>query len=227
MSEGEVLVSGGEASENGEFIFRRLPPWMPRTESDGNFKLLDVVGRGFDRLDGDIAEIDEASSIQTAKSKRSIEEIAKIIDEPPRKDESLEEYKVRAIASFQKISSEGSLGDLFSNISTLLDISVKDVEYEDVETNGEILLSIPSEALGDVALSRVDFSKTTQNQSAAGFRVNIRSRGTLTYVSTDSYLGSETYDNADLVSDFDRGHTGLDTTGDPKDAGGTYSGVLN
>jgi len=227
MSEGEVLVSGGEASENGEFIFRRLPPWMPRTESDGNFKLLDVVGRAFDRLDGDIDEIDDASSIQTAENKRSVEEIAKIIDEPPRKDETLEEYKVRAVSAFQKISSEGSLEDLFSNIAALLDLTVKDIHYEEIESNGEILLSVPSEALAGVALSTDDFLKIIQNQSAAGYRVNIRNRGTLTYISTDSYLGPETYDAADLVSESDLGHTGLDTNGDSKETGGTYSGFLN
>ena len=116
MSEGEVLVSGGEASENGEFIFRRLPPWMPRTESDGNFKLLDVVGRGFDRLDGDIAEIDEASSIQTAQSKRSIEEIAKIIDEAENMTASEIERAVEELEEVQEADiSKEEVRDVFES----------------------------------------------------------------------------------------------------------------
>jgi hypothetical protein len=222
-----TLVDGENTSNNGEFIFRRLPPWMPRTESDGNFKLLDVVGRGFDRLDEDIDEVKDASSIQTANSKRSIEEIAKIIDEPPRRDETLEKYRVRAIASFQKISSEGSFEDLFSNIATLLNLTIKDIGYEEMKSNGEVLLSVPGKAIDEVALSREDFLKIIQDQSAAGYQINILNRGTFTYTNADSYLGSGTYDAADLVSESNLGHTGLDATGDPKDAGGTYSGVLN
>jgi hypothetical protein len=227
MTEGEVLVSGGEASENGEFIFRRLPPWMPTTESDGNFKLLDVVGRGFDRLDGDIQQVDKATSVQKAENKESIREIARLIEEPPKKDETVDEYRLRVIASFQKITSEGTLDGIFGNIATLLDISPERITYEDLDTNGEILLGVPGEGIENVSLTTDEFSNTIREQSAAGFRINVKNRGSFTYLGAEYYSGSGSYDSADLESNAEYGHDGLDESGNPKGNGGTYAGVLN
>lgn len=232
MSEGEVLVSGGEASENGEFIFRRLPPWMPVEESDGNFKLLDVVGRGFDRLDGDIQEVDNATNIQTAESKRSIRELARIVDELPKQNETVDEYRLRVIASFQKITSEGTLEDILGNISTLLDLSIDRITYEDLDANGEILLGVPGNAIDSVALTQTKFAEVIKQQSAAGFRIDVKARGTFTYLSPDAYSGAYDsanggYDSTSLSSDAAKGHDGLDSNGDPKNNGGTYAGVLS
>lgn len=219
MTEGEVLVSGGEASENGEFILRRLPPWMPRTESDGNFKLLDVVGRGFDRLDGDIQQVDNATTVQDAENKQTIRELARLVEELPKEGESVEEYRLRVIASFQKVTSEGTLEDIFGNIATLLDISLEEISYQDLDVNGEILLGVPGNAIDSVALTKVQFAEVLKEQSAAGYRIDVTARGTFTYISPSQY----TNDNHDAT----KGYDGLDANGDPKDNGGTYAGVLS
>jgi len=219
MTEGEVLVSGGEASENGEFIFRRLPPWMPRTESDGNFKLLDVVGRGFDRLDGEIQEADQATNVQTAQNKATIREIARLVDELPKQGETLEEYRLRVIASFQKVTSEGTLRDIFGNIATLLDIELEKISYEDLDANGEILLGVPGNAIDSVALTQPQFAEVLKDQSAAGYRIDVKSRGTFTYITPSAHTNKN--------HDATKGYDGLDSNGDPKDNGGTYAGVLS
>lgn len=219
MTEGEVLVSGGEASENGEFIFRRLPPWMPKEESDGNFKLLDVVGRGFDRLDGEIDEVDKATSIQEAENKQSIREIARLVEEPPKRGETIEEYRLRVIASFQKLTTEGTLEDIFGNIATLLDISIENITYEDLPANGEILLGVPGSAMEGVALSQPEFAEVLKEQTAAGYKIEVTSEGTFTYITPSDYNSG--YHDASL------GFDGLDVNGDPKDNGGTYAGVLS
>lgn len=219
MTEGNVLVSGGEASENGKFLFRRLPPWMPVEESDGNFKLLDAVGRGFDRLDGDVNQVDNATSIQNAPNKATIREIARLVDELPKRGETVEEYRLRVIASFQKLTSEGTLDDIFGNIATLLSISPERITYEDLEVNGEILLGVPGNAIDSVALSQEKFAEVLQKQSAAGFRIDVKSRGTFTFISPASYTNNN--------HDATKGYDGLDANGDPKDNGGTYAGVLS
>lgn len=227
MTEGKVLVSGGEASENGEFLFKRLPPWMPATEGDGNFKLLDVVGREFDQLDGEIHEVNKETTVQKSSRIANIREIARLVGELPKQDETLEEYRIRVIASFQKVTCEGTLEDIFNNFSILLNISPEKMTYEDLEANGEILIGIPGNAIDDVALSREKFAEVIENQPAAGFRIDVKSLGTMTFVGSDEYTGSGTFDPADLESDSARGFDGLDANGDPKNNGGTYAGILN
>lgn len=232
MAEGEVLVSGGETSESCEFLTKRLPPWMPVDEGDGNFKLIDAVGRGFDRMDGDIQNVDNATSVQNAESIASIREIARLVEELPKQGESVDEYRLRVIASFQKLTSEGTLEDIFGNISTLLDIAIEKITYEDLDVNGEILLGVPGDAIDSVALSQEQFAETLKEQSAAGFRIDVKSRGTFTYVGSDEYTGpydssNGGYDSTQLTSDATKGHDGLDSNGDPKDNGGTYAGVLS
>jgi hypothetical protein len=69
-------------------------------------------------------------------------------------------------------------------------------------------------------------------QSAAGFRIDIRSRGTFTYIGDDEYTGAYDssnggYDPTELSSDATKGYDGLDSNGNPKDNGGTYAGLLS
>lgn len=218
MSDKEALVTGEDTSDSGEFLTKRLPPWMPADEANGNFKLIDAVGRGFDRLDGDIDTVDKESSIQYAQSKETIHELSKLMDESPRDDETLEEYRMRVIASFQKVTSEGTFEDLFGNIATLLDMDIRRVGYKDLDVNGETQISVPGKAVESVALTKNQLAEVIKDQTAAGYLTKVKSRGTFTYITPLDYNDG----NHDVAKAYD----GLDSNGDPKDNGGTYAGFL-
>ena len=105
MANGEIRVSEGEASENGDYIFQRLPLWMPSDPSSGNFKLLDVVGREFDNFEGDLRDVENASKVQTSETVEQVEQLAKIVELPSKTGESLSKYQSRTVAEFQTLTS--------------------------------------------------------------------------------------------------------------------------
>lgn len=219
MSEGKVLVSGGEASESGKDILKGLPPWMPRTESSGNFKLLDVVGRGFDRLDDDVDDADDAVNVQTAQTVGQIEKLAGLVGVSKKTDESVDKFRRRVIGGFQETTNEGDIPGLFENISVLLELDKNDIHYSTGSENGAFIMSVPGNAIDSVSLTQAEFSDLLGDQSAAGFRADIQSRGTFTYLTPTEYNNN--------ASDSSRGYDGLDSNGNQKDNGGTYAGVLN
>lgn len=219
MSDGEVLVSEGAESQNGQALIDQLPPWMPKDESTGNFKLLDVVGRAIDRLDGDIADVDNAATVQHAETVAQIERLAKLVSLPPRQGESKEKYRARTIAEFQTLTSEGTAGDIINNAATILNTKPTKVGYTKLNENGVVNLGVPSDALDASALTGDDFKTIITKQAAAGFRIEATLRGTFTYIT------AETYNNGD--HDAAKGYTS-DTDGDgsPDDGGGTYAGLI-
>lgn len=219
MSEGEVIVSGGDASESGEVIVQSLPPWMPRDESTGNFKLLDVVGRGLDRLREDIGDANKAVNVQTAESVDQLAELAQLVELPPKTDESLEKYRRRVMGEFLTATTEGTVDDLFSNISTLLQLDKEKLEYSRGTERGSVEVTVPQNAIDSVSLTSSEFSNILEKHTAAGFRADVKSKGTFTYVTEDEYL-SDVY-SASL------GYDGLDSNSEPKDNGGTYAGLLS
>lgn len=219
MSEVEVLVSSGEASESGEDILSELPSWMPRGESSGNFKLLDVAGRGLDRLKEDVGDADKATNVQTAESVGQLRELAKLVDLSSKSDESVEKYRKRIIGEFQNATAEGDLPGLLKNTSILLSIDQDDIEYVKGTENGAFILSVPSTSITNSAITKSEFQNLISKQSAAGYRPNIQTRGTFTYITPNQYSNND--------HDATRGYDGLDANGDPKDNGGTYAGVLN
>lgn len=218
MSDGEVLVSGGEASESGDEIFKRLPPWMPRDESSGNFKLLDVVGRGFDRLGDDISDADDASNVQTAQSVEQVETHAKLVGVVPKSEESVEKYRRRVVGEFQNTTNEGDLPGILKNISILLDVNIGEVGYIESAENGSVLLTVPGNSIDSGPLTQEEFGEIISDQVAAGFRAEIQIRGTFTYVTSTVY-NNENHDAA-------AGYDGLDSNSDQKDNGGTYAGII-
>ena len=219
MSDGEVLVSGGEASDNGEFILRRLPPWMPRDPSTGNFKLLDTVGRAIDRLDDDITDLDAATAVQHAESVAQLEELARLVELPPQQNEGREKYRTRLIAEFQTMTTEGTPADVIENTATLLDIDSEKITYSKLDENGAVSLDIPGDALDSLGLSDSEFIDIIGKHAAAGFRIEATISGTFTYL-------DETKDPS-TDSNPDYGYDGLDADGNPKGNGGTYAGLID
>lgn len=215
----EVLVSEKNTSDSGEEIFRRLPAWMPTTESSGNFKLLDPVGRAFDRLKEDIDGVDNATTVQNAESIEQVQKLAKLVEVTPKSNESLEKYRKRVISEFQNATSEGDIPGLFENVSTLLGLKVSQIGYFESSENGSFILSVPGDSIDNAAVTQSEFSEIITDQVAAGFRADIQSRGTFTYLTPAEYNNNE--------HDPSKAYDGLDSNGDPKGDGGTYAGVLN
>jgi hypothetical protein len=219
MSDGEVLVSGGEVSESGDEIFDELPPWMPRDESTGNFKLLDVAGRAFDRIEGDIDDVDDATSVQNAQTIEQLEKLAQIVDVNHKSEEHIEKYRRRVIGGYQNTTNEGDLPSLFENISELLEIDITDIGYLKGSENGAFVFTVPSNSIDGVSLTKEEFNEIISEQVAAGFRPDIQTSGTFTFITPIQY-GNDDHDAT-------KGYDGLDSNGDPKDNGGTYAGVLS
>ncbi len=207
-----------EISDSGEDIFKGLPSWMPVSESSGNFKLLDVVGRQIDSLEEDISDADDAVNVQTAQSNAQLKELARLVDLSPKSDEGIEKYRRRIIGEFQNTTNEGDLPGLFKNVAVLLDIENEDVGYIERPENGDFRLSVPGPSIESVAITKDDLTQIFSKQVAAGFSIDFQIRGTFTYITPEDYQSD--------LHDASMGYDGLDTNGDPKDNGGTYSGFL-
>lgn len=231
MSNAELLATEGGESKNGKRIIRGLPPWMATSPNSGNFKLLDVVGRAIDRMDGEVLDLDHATTVQEAESSEQLEGLAMLVDLPHDSGESLERYRDRTISEFQMFTGEGTLSEIMSNMAMLLDIDVTQIDYVDSGENGLISLRIPKNALDESSFDGSEIANRISRQAAAGYRVNTLVRGTFTYLSESSYSGpyedaNGGYDETQLNSDSSIGYDGLDANGDPKGNGGTYAGLI-
>lgn len=232
MSDAEVLATAGGESKNGEEIIRGLPPWMAKDPGSGNYKLLDVVGRLADRIDGDINDVDNATNVQTAESVPQLERLAALVDLPPKEGESLEKYRTRTTAEFQKITSEGTISNIIGNTSILLDIDPEKIGYEKPSENGAVILDIPENAVQESPTTGDEIATFISSQAAAGFRIQARKRGTFEFLAESAYSGpydsaNGGYDSSQLESDASVGYDGLDADGNPKGNGGTYAGLIN
>lgn len=225
MSNAQILVSESDESEAGDFLVKRLPPWMPISSNTGNFKLLDVVGRAIDRLDGDITDVNNANSVKNAETISQLKKLAKLVETPPKTGESLEKYRARVISAFQTATTETTADDVLNNAATLLGTNAKQLEYKKV-AHGTIELRVPGKTLSDAAITDSEFVTIMDRHSAAGFSIESTIEGTFTYLSESNYSGGSTYSSNDLSSDATIGHDGLDANGDPKDNGGTYAGLI-
>jgi len=205
-----------ELSEAGHDIVRALPVWMPKDNESGNRLLLDVIGESIDNFDADLSEIDRETTIQTASKNASISEIGAPFDTVSKSAESVEKYRLRTFTEYQSITSEGTVGGLINRIAGILNVDPETVEYE--EKPAEITLTPPPGSIDNIALSPTELSENGRLLIPAGYQLSFRVLGTFTYTSSGEYnLGN---------SVPDRGYDGLDTNGDPKENGGTYSAIL-
>jgi hypothetical protein len=227
MTDGELLVSSGAESDAGDFLMRRLPPWMSDDHSKGNFKLLDVVGRAFDRIDDDIRDVDNATTVQNAETVAQLEALAALVDLPHKQGEPREKYRSRLVAEYQTMTTETVARDVIENAATILDITKDDIGYSELNEHGVVNLSIPAEALSSLSLSSTEFVNIISKHSAAGFRIEATERGTFTFASEAAYTGSmDTYEPSNHADDPEHGYATLDQNGTPTDTGGTYSGLI-
>lgn len=219
MADGEVLVSDGEQSDSGDDLLRALPPWMPKDAASGNFKLIDAVGRAIDRLEADVEDVDNATTVQHAESIEQLEQLSRLVALPPQANESREKYRSRLIAEFQTMTTEATPSDVLENAATILDVDTTDIKYTRLDENGAISLGVPASALNALALSDQEFVEIIAKHSAAGYRIEATIKGTFTYTTP------EKYNDNDMSGS--RGYNGLDSNGEPRDNGGTYAGLIN
>jgi hypothetical protein len=210
-------ITDSEVSDSGRYILRRIPGWMPTDRTTGNFKLLDTVGHAIDRLDGDIDDLDKATTVQDAQTIDQLEQLAKLVDLPSQQGEGKEKYRGRLIAEFQQMTNEGTAGELIRNVATILDIEVEKIGFRKVD-HGVVQLTVPGEALDSLSITSSEFVTISGELIAAGFNLRAIRRGTFTHISPT------TYNNGN--SDPTRGYDGLDTNGDPKNNGGKYAGLI-
>lgn len=212
-----ATISDSDKSDAGGYIIRRIPGWMPSDTSTGNFKLLDTVGHAIDRLDADIEDVDNASSVQDAETVAQIEELAKIVTIPSEQNEGTDKYRSRVVVEFQQLTNEGSTEELINNVATILDVDPTKIHFRKI-AHGEVTLTIPGNALDALSITSSEFVDIAQDLAAAGFNLDSIRRGTFTYITPTEY------NNATF--DASKGYDGLDANGDPKDNGGTYAGLI-
>lgn len=203
--------------DNTRQLVSGLPPWMPRDDDSGNYKFFDVIGEEFDRMDADIEAIDRATLVQKAQSIEELEQLATTVGATPKEGETLSKYRTRVMSELQALTSEGTIGDLIVNTAVLLGTSYDKVVFELLEP-GYGTLKVPLTAVDALDISDAEFADILSRQAAAGYRIEITKSGTFTYTSAADYTPGESFP--------ERGYGGLDINGDPKDTGGTYSGVL-
>jgi hypothetical protein len=210
----------GSHDTTEEDLASQLPSWMPKDDGSGNWKLLAPIAEQIDHADADRAAVDGALTAQHADTIDQLREIARLVDVTPKQDESLEHYRVRVLAEFQRITSEGTVSDLFGGISIVLDTPVNSLGYteEHATGGGNCRVTIPSSKLESLAVSDSEFAKIAKGLLATSYRLDLFMPGTFTHITPEEYNAG--------ASDPDRGYDGLDTNGDPKDNGGTYSTVL-
>ena len=199
-------------------LTRGLPPYFPSGEHSRNYDLLKPVGEKVSELGGDIEALDSESKVQTATSIPSLFELAKLVDLPPKKDESREQYRSRIISAYQLNTSRGTAEDIITTAATILNISPNDITFQPAEQPGVSIISVPSNGLQSLNIDVSDFVDILQQNTAAGYRVETIELGTLTFINPEEY-------NAD-DHEPGFGYDGLGDDGNPLGEGGTYAGAL-
>jgi hypothetical protein len=218
MSNGEILVSEGEESKNGEELIKSLPPFMPKDESSDNFKLLDVVGRLIDRMEGDFDSVDNATSVKSAESIAQLSNHGALVNSPPKSGESLEHYRTRIKSEYQITTAEGTPNNLIVNVAELLETKPKNVQYSELSEAGVISLGLPAAAVEKSSIEALEFAEFIGKQAGAGYRAEATIRGTFTYRTPSDYNNG--------TNDSSRGYDTLDGSGNPTGSGGTYAGLI-
>ena len=205
-------------SDEAKELTRSLPSYFPIDEGSNNYRLLKAAGKAVGQTDDDIGLADKNTTVQTATSIENLFELAKLVDLPPRTEETLEEYRVRAISEFQLNTSGGTAEDLITSASIILDVRPQSITYRDADENGVGLLGVPRRGLKSLDINESDFVERIQRNTAGGYRVEAFQLGTFEYRDPDDYHNDENI--------IDYGYDGLDEGGNPTGEGGTYAGLL-
>lgn len=149
----------------------------------------------------------------------SLAELGKLVDTLPREAENLDHYRARLIANYVITTADGTINDVLQSVAEVFNTEVTRVTInEDFGAGGEMSIGVPGDALDAVAFTEPEAEEIIKKFIAASYTLTVFKIGTFTYITDSDYA----------VSDHDPalGYDGLDANGDPKDTGGTYSGVI-
>ncbi|QRV15013.1 hypothetical protein JMJ58_19215 [Haloterrigena salifodinae] len=222
MSDGELKVSDGVQSEAVHDLIRALPPFYAKDETSGNFQLLDVVGKGIDRLDFDIERVDKAMTLQEAEKAASIDRIADVVGVSRRTGESIEKYRMRTLLAFQSLTAEGTIPDMFISFASILRGDESEFWYQDWEAlydeDSTFAFLVPIDRVEDSVLEPTDIPEIAAMLAPAAKTVEVQYNGSLRPVSAADYEAGN--------YDAEGGFGTLDENGDPAPSGGTFGGLI-
>jgi len=229
----------GKHDTTEEDLASNLPPWFPKDPSSGNYSLLKPIAEVLDEVNEERQAVDKAVHPTKAETIDQLQALAQLVDVDPYKNESLEHYRVRVISEFQLLTSKGTVQDLLNASSTILSTTVDRIKYteEHTQEGGKCRLGVPANPINRLELADGEFVEIVGELIPSGYSVELFKKGTFTYLSKSewantrqsNYSGSFTFITTTTYGDSNhnstKGHDGLDTSGNPKDTGGTYSGI--
>lgn len=151
----------------------------------------------------------------------ALHELGKLVQVTPQDGESVARYRSRVMAEYALVTCKGTIEDLLETAASILDVNISSLEYSEPAggERGTVMLSMPGSALDDLDLSTGDAAGILDRLLAAGYRIEVAVSGTFTYMTPTEY--------EDGLHDSTLGYDGLDGSGEPKDNGGTYAGVIS
>lgn len=201
-----------------EELASRLPVWMPKDLESGNYQLLAPIAKEIDAAESDMEAVDVAVTAQHAETIEQLQEIAKLVDVTPERDESLEHYRARVIAEFQLLTSKGTPRDVLNGIATILNTEITNLGYteEHSDAAGNVRVEVPASKMDSLVLADGELAAIGEGLLATAYRLDIFKSGTFTYLSESAYSGpydsaNGGYDPTALNSDSTLGHDGLGT----------------
>lgn len=200
----------------------KLPDYLPRDASTGNYKLLYAIAQYIQDLEHNLDSIDNAVNVQEAETIDQLRELAKMVELVPETNESTDHFRARLLVEYGLTSGEGTIDDVINGTAELLDIAPEKVEYNEPilggTENGTASVGVPDSAVKDSALTKSEVGNQIDRLAPAGCRVTAIIAGTFTYITPSDYNANN--------HDADLGYDGLDSNGNQKDNGGVYAGVI-
>lgn len=197
-----------------------LPEYFPSSKNSGNYKLLKPVADELDKHEEDIDDIGFATRVQTADTYDQLRKLGDLVSLPPNENETKEHYRARLIAEYAIVTCEGTISDILNTIAEIFDASVSNIRYAEPAggENGTVEIGMPGMALDESQLTDTEAVEIIERLLAASYRLEGYRIGTFTYITPTDYSNNN--------HDASLGYDGLDASGDPKDNGGTYAGLL-
>lgn len=215
----DIQLNSGTDTENetAEILADSLPTDFPKHADSNNYQLFGAIAEEIDELGVEIERVHRATRVSEAETIEELAEIAKIVGLVPKQGEGLEHYRARTLATFQNITSEGTISDILESSGYILGVSTEKISYIEDEEPGLIVLGLPKTAIDDAPLSSAEIVDLLEDNVAVGKTLQSLVTGTLAYISVE--------DSNSNLDDPEAGYAGLDTDGNVT-SGGTYSTTL-
>lgn len=208
--------------DNLKWLVDSLPGHLNRDPGEGNHLLYQPIATQMDALDADIEAVDDAKSVQRARTRDQVERLASTVNLPPEGGESLEHYRARTLARFQLNTAEGDIRSIFGSLAEIFDIDFDQMWYADWNRLYDMekhVLFLPYNDVKAHPLTDSDIPDVTGDVTAAGKTITAMYDGSLTV--TDE----ATYNSTDWTG-FETGITSVDDV-DTSDEGGMVGGLLD